>query len=185
VVAAISSGSGIFATHFIAMLAFEPSIPSAYDSGLTVLSLVFAIGLTGLGLRIALSETPRASWLGGVVVGFGIAAMHYTGMAAFEVTGRLRWDPAFVFASILIGELLSAVAVSIAGRAPHSPRHARNGASCCSCPFASSPGRCLVPSAAFASRCSCCCSARARRARRAWQLAARHFCARRAESAKP
>ncbi|TXN30801.1 hypothetical protein FV232_02325 [Methylobacterium sp. WL30] len=64
-VAAISSGSGIFATHFIAMLAFEPSIPSAYDSGLTVLSLVFAIGLTGLGLRIALSETPRASWLGG------------------------------------------------------------------------------------------------------------------------
>ncbi|WP_279603566.1 EAL domain-containing protein [Methylobacterium sp. E-041] len=114
VVAAISSGSGIFATHFIAMLAFEPSIPSAYDSGLTVLSLVFAIGLTGLGLRIALSETPRASWLGGVVVGFGIAAMHYTGMAAFEVTGRLRWDPAFVFASILIGEFLSAVAVSIA-----------------------------------------------------------------------
>ncbi|RZM11134.1 MAG: bifunctional diguanylate cyclase/phosphodiesterase, partial [Sphingomonas sp.] len=113
-VAAISSGSGIFATHFIAMLAFEPSIPSAYDSGLTVLSLVFAIGLTGLGLRIALSETPRASWLGGVVVGFGIAAMHYTGMAAFEVTGRLRWDPAFVFASILIGEFLSAVAVSIA-----------------------------------------------------------------------
>ena len=116
VVAAISSGTGIFATHFIAMLAFQPSIPSAYDHGLTLLSLVIAICLTGLGLRIALLGTPGASWVGGLVVGLGIAAMHYTGMAAFEVTGHLRWNPAVVAASIVVGELFSAVALSIAIR---------------------------------------------------------------------
>lgn len=116
VVAAISSGSGIFATHFIAMLAFAPNIPSAYDIGLTVLSLGFAVGLTGLGLRVALAEGRRAPWLGGATVGLGIAAMHYTGMAAFEVTGHLRWNPATVLASVVVGGVFSAVALAVAIR---------------------------------------------------------------------
>ncbi len=49
-VAAISTGFGIWATHFIAMLAFSPGIPSGYNIGLTLLSLVAAIVLTGVGL---------------------------------------------------------------------------------------------------------------------------------------
>ena len=39
-VATLAGGSGIWATHFIAMLAFEPGLPSAYHIGLTSLSLV-------------------------------------------------------------------------------------------------------------------------------------------------
>ena len=108
-VSATSTGFGIWATHFIAMLAFAPGIPTAYNITLTGLSLVAAIFLTGIGLAVAVKSMPGQSpWIGGAVaggamVGGGIAAMHYTGMAAFEVMGRVVWDPALVTASILLG----------------------------------------------------------------------------------
>src|ERR1700722_16390804 len=49
-VSAISTGFGIWATHFIAMLAFTPGLPGSYNISLTVVSLVAAIALTGIGL---------------------------------------------------------------------------------------------------------------------------------------
>jgi NO-binding membrane sensor protein with MHYT domain len=81
-VSAISTGFGIWATHFVAMLAFTPGLPSGYDIALTILSLVAAIGLTGMGLTVALIPNWRhGPWLGGAIVAGGIAAMHYIGMA--------------------------------------------------------------------------------------------------------
>ena len=59
VVSAISTGFGIWATHFIAMLAFTPGIPSAYNVVLTVLSLVMAILLTYAGLAVSLAPNWR------------------------------------------------------------------------------------------------------------------------------
>ena len=55
----------------------------------------------------------RGAWLGGAVVGAGIAAMHYTGMAAFEVPGRIDWDASLVDASIAIGAVLAAAALYV------------------------------------------------------------------------
>src|SRR5579883_2947691 len=55
-VSATSTGFGIWATHFIAMLAFSPGIPSAYNIVLTILSLIAAILLTGIGLLVALTR---------------------------------------------------------------------------------------------------------------------------------
>src|SRR5271170_5322226 len=108
-VAAVTTGFGIWATHFVAMLAFEPGLPSGYDVTLTILSLIIAIVLTWAGLAVALSATlPAAAALGGLIVGGGIAAMHFTGMAAFEIEGRIVWDPALVTASIVLGEVLGA-----------------------------------------------------------------------------
>ena len=113
-VSATSTGFGIWATHFIAMLAFTPGIPSAYNITLTVLSLVAAILLTGAGLVVALNpKIPAAPWLGGAIVGGGIAAMHYTGMAAFEIEGRIIWDPVLVAASIVLGGVLGAIALPV------------------------------------------------------------------------
>src|ERR1700686_5857838 len=84
-VSAISTGFGIWATHFVAMLAFTPGIPSGYNIILTILSLAVAILLTGAGLAISLIPGWRhGPWAGGAIVGGGIAAMHCTGMAAFE-----------------------------------------------------------------------------------------------------
>src|SRR3979490_761 len=65
-VSAISTGFGIWATHFVAMLAFTPGIPSGYNIALTILSLVAAILLTGMGLAVSLlSPCPRRTWIGG------------------------------------------------------------------------------------------------------------------------
>src|SRR5262245_31986014 len=111
-VAAVATGFGIWATHFIAMLAFTPGLPSGYDIALTAASLVAAILLTGAGLGVCLAKTlPARHWLGGMIVGGGIAVMHYTGMAAFEVEGRLVWDIALVIASIVFGAVLGGLAL--------------------------------------------------------------------------
>src|SRR5581483_8980709 len=118
-VAATSTGFGIWATHFIAMLAFSPGLPTAYNIALTFLSLVAAIVLTGAGLAIAVSSGIRAGeWLGGALVGGGIAAMHYTGMAAFEVQGRIVWDPVLVVVSIVLCGAIGAFALPVGLRAP-------------------------------------------------------------------
>ncbi len=65
-VAAVAGGSGIWATHFIAMLAFEPGLPSAYSVELTGLSLIYAIAITGIGLALSLAlAIPFAPVVGG------------------------------------------------------------------------------------------------------------------------
>src|ERR1700722_3585835 len=113
-VSATSTGSGIWATHFIAMLAFSPGLPTAYNIALTIFSLIAAIFLTGMGLAVAVMGSLRAgAWLGGAMVGGGIAAMHYTGMAAFEIQGRIIWDPTLVAASIALGGMIGAIALPV------------------------------------------------------------------------
>jgi diguanylate cyclase (GGDEF)-like protein/PAS domain S-box-containing protein len=113
-VSAISTGFGIWATHFVAMLAFTPGIPNGYNITLTILSLFAAILLTGAGLAVSLVPGWRhGPWIGGAIVGGGIAAMHYTGMAAFEVAGIVLWDPVLVVASIVLGAVLGAAALAV------------------------------------------------------------------------
>ena len=115
-VAALAGGFGIWATHFIGMLAFMPGVPSGYNLNLTLLSLVYAIVLSGLGLAMACSRLPFSPWIGGATMGGGIAAMHYTGMMAFEVAGRIIWDPWLVTLSIAFGGVLGATACAAAVR---------------------------------------------------------------------
>ncbi|KQO89164.1 diguanylate phosphodiesterase [Methylobacterium sp. Leaf90] len=112
-VAAAAGGSGIWATHFIAMLAFAPGVPSGYQVALTGISLIIAIALVGSGLSLAVMVGGRAAaWAGGAILGFGIAAMHYTGMAAYEVAGHKAWDPATVAVSLALGGLLGGAALA-------------------------------------------------------------------------
>jgi len=115
-VSAMSTGFGIWATHFIAMLAFSPGVSTAYNIVLTGFSLVAAIFLTGIGLAVAVTSMAGSRWsasLGGAMVGGGIAAMHYTGMAAFETMGRVSWDPVLVTVSIVLGVLIGGVALPV------------------------------------------------------------------------
>ncbi len=113
-VSAISTGFGIWATHFIAMLAFTPGIPSGYNIILTILSLIAAIMLTGVGLVVSIIPGWRhGPWVGGAIMAGGIAAMHYTGMAAFEIAGVILWDPVLVAVSIVLGAVIGAVALPV------------------------------------------------------------------------
>jgi signal transduction histidine kinase/NO-binding membrane sensor protein with MHYT domain/ActR/RegA family two-component response regulator len=112
---ALSAGFGIWATHFIAMLAFSSSIPSGYDPLATVGSLIVAVLVSYAGFFIA-SRRRNFDYLGGATVGCGIAAMHYLGMTAFQVRGRVEWDTSLVAISIAAGVILSAIALPFALR---------------------------------------------------------------------
>jgi diguanylate cyclase (GGDEF)-like protein len=116
-IAGAAIGYGIWATHFIAMLAYEPGVPTGYSMALTALSLGAAMMLTSGGLGIAASESNQ--WrapLGGAVIGAGIATMHYLGMWALEVPGRVTWSFDLVAASIVLGMLFGYAALAIAVR---------------------------------------------------------------------
>jgi NO-binding membrane sensor protein with MHYT domain len=104
---AVVAGGGIWATHFIAMQAYGPGAGGAYNIPLTVLSLIFAIAVTFIGLSISVSVT-RAGLvaLGGAVVGGGVAAMHYTGMMALEIPAHIGWTTGTVTVSIILGIVL-------------------------------------------------------------------------------
>src|SRR3954462_5421747 len=72
IAAGAATGCGIWATHFIAMLAYEPGIPVAYDIAMTSLSLIAAVAVTAIGLSVAVYR--RSTWgasLGGGIVGAG------------------------------------------------------------------------------------------------------------------
>ena len=114
---ATAAGCGIWATHFIAMLAYDPVIGVGYNLVLTILSLLIAVLITGAGLGTALFGLGRwTAVVGGAVIGGGIAAMHYTGMMALELPGRLTWAPNLVVASIALGISFGALALYFAAR---------------------------------------------------------------------
>ena len=122
---AFVSGIGIWSTHFVAMLAYQPHLPIGYDPGLTLLSVAAAILITGAGWRVALDGGRWAPAVAGAVIGGGIGTMHYIGMSAVKLAGRLVWDETFVGASLLIGVALSAAAMAAqrrrAGLLPWQP----------------------------------------------------------------
>jgi len=114
---AIVAGCGIWATHFIAMQAYGPGAGGAYNIPVTVLSLIFAIAVTFMGISISVSTTRGVLVaVGGAVVGAGVAAMHYTGMMAFEIPAHVGWTTATVTVSILLGIVFGSCALFVAGR---------------------------------------------------------------------
>ncbi len=79
---------------------------------MTLLSLAATICLTGTCLAAAAtSKFAIGAYLGGVIAGAGIAAMHYIGMAALEVQGRIVWDPLMMPVSIVLGSAIETTAL--------------------------------------------------------------------------
>jgi methyl-accepting chemotaxis protein len=115
VAAGAATGCGIWATHFIAMLSYDPGISIAYNLGLTVLSLMMAMVVTSVGLTVAAqAQRAWAGAAGGSIVGAGVACMHYLGMWAVEIPGRVSWSLDLVIVSIVLGMLLGGIALTIA-----------------------------------------------------------------------
>lgn len=116
--AGVATGFGVWATHFIAMLAYNPGVPFSFDITLTFLSLVVAIVVTGSGLGLAVYHPFKgATWTGGAVAGLGIGAMHFLGIAAVQVAARIQWAPDLVVAALLLGAGLASYATAMAARA--------------------------------------------------------------------
>jgi NO-binding membrane sensor protein with MHYT domain len=116
--AAITMGGGIWSMHFVAMLAFNMSIPMSYDMGLTVLSLVVAIVVTGGGFYVISRQhaLPLHLILSGIFMGLGIVGMHYIGMAAMRGHAELSYERPFVVLSVLIAIGASMAALWLAFR---------------------------------------------------------------------
>ena len=102
-VTGVCAASGIWATHFVAMLAYEDNIPTAYDPSLTAGSLVIAIIATTAGFAVCARGGLRNAAAGGAIVGLGISLMHFVGMQALIVGGHLEWDLTFVTAAVALG----------------------------------------------------------------------------------
>jgi diguanylate cyclase (GGDEF)-like protein len=116
-IAGAAIGYGIWATHFIAMLAYEPGVSTGYGIVLTAASLAAAMVLTSGGFGFAAINAGR--WrapIGGGIIGAGIACMHYLGMWALEVPGRVTWSFELVLASIALGMLFGYAALAVALR---------------------------------------------------------------------
>jgi NO-binding membrane sensor protein with MHYT domain/methyl-accepting chemotaxis protein len=120
--AGAATGCGIWSTHFLAMLAYQPGIPIAYNITLTTLSLIAATTITTAGLAAAVMLPVRwAAPIGGGIIGAGVACMHYLGMWALELPGRVEWDIPVVIASVVLGMVLGMAALAVAVRW-HGPR---------------------------------------------------------------
>jgi signal transduction histidine kinase len=111
--AGVVFGSGIWGTHFIAMLAYRAGLPVGYDVTLTVVSVVVACAASAAGFAVALYRRPL---IGGALAGMAIGAMHYVGMAAVRIPALAEWNAGYVIASILVGVVLCAVGLNVALR---------------------------------------------------------------------
>lgn len=109
----VAMGIGIWAMHFIGMLAMDLAMSMSYDVAITALSMAIAIGSSMFALWLVSGEQLRLRRLlpGAFVMGTGIVAMHYTGMAALEVSPGIVWNKTWVALSVVIALAASLVAL--------------------------------------------------------------------------
>lgn len=122
---AFSMGTGIWSMHFIGMLAFHLPIEMVYDLGLTAASYVIAVVVSGFALLIFRRNDTTFSGIAlpGVFIGFGISAMHYTGMAAMKMFPGIYYDRFLFATSVVIAIVAAMAALWIAFSLPQGSRH--------------------------------------------------------------
>ena len=116
-VASIAAGIGVWSTHFIAMLAYDGPTPLGVDPGLTISSVVVAILLFWGALKsLGREVTFKSGALGGLIAAAGVAAMHFTGMAAVIAPAVVRYDLPMICVGYLLVLLAFAAAFLAFGR---------------------------------------------------------------------
>jgi NO-binding membrane sensor protein with MHYT domain len=106
--------TGIWVMHFIAMLGFTiPGQTITYSVPVTALSMLIAVVVVGIGLLIVGfgSTGWRTLLLGGLIIGCGVASMHYIGMAAMRMPDSVRYDNTLVVISVLIAVVAGTAAL--------------------------------------------------------------------------
>ncbi|QHM72410.1 putative bifunctional diguanylate cyclase/phosphodiesterase [Mixta intestinalis] len=118
-----SMGIGIWAMHFIGMLAMNMPMMMSYSGMLTLLSMLIAIAASIFALWIVCFD--ELHWLrlgyGALVLGSGVVAMHYTGMAALMFSPGIVWDWRWIALSIVIALLASGTALWLAFQLRQGP----------------------------------------------------------------
>jgi len=111
----LAMGSGIWSMHFVGMFAFRLPIEIGYDHGVTFLSWLAAVAVSGIALAIASRRrlTPLRLTGGALAMGAGICTMHYTGMLAIDMAPGIVWNRVLIALSAVIAVGASAVALLI------------------------------------------------------------------------
>lgn len=124
---AVAMGIGIWSMHFIGMLAFRLPIVLGYDIWITLLSLLVAIIVSGFALwTVSRPELPlRRLIKSALLMGGGIALMHYIGMAAMLMNPAIQYDPLIFLASIMIAVVAAGAALWIAFHLRRNTPHVR------------------------------------------------------------
>ena len=112
---AFSMGIGIWTMHFIGMLAFSLPMAFAYDVTITILSMLVGVAASGFAIYVASRKRQGVAKIGlsGLLLGGGIAAMHYTGMAAMQMQASITYDTGLVVLSVLIAVIAACAAIWI------------------------------------------------------------------------
>ncbi|MDX2270438.1 MAG: MHYT domain-containing protein [Cyanobacteriota bacterium] len=113
---AVAMGIGIWSMHFVGMLAFSLPVEINYDYWIVAFSMVVAMLASGIAMfLVSRSRLTLFQLVGGaILMGMGIAVMHYTGMAAMQMEAMIQYDPLLFFLSILIATAASLAALWIA-----------------------------------------------------------------------
>jgi diguanylate cyclase len=113
---ALAMGGGIWSMHFVAMLAFKLPVPVNYDVLITLISLLVAIFMSGIGIFLVnyQQQTMAKLLVGGSFTGVGIVSMHYIGMEAMRVQAMMTYDALLVTASVVIAVIASTSALWLA-----------------------------------------------------------------------
>ncbi|OON60499.1 transcriptional regulator [Massilia sp. KIM] len=111
----LALGAGVWAMHFIGMLAFNLCTPVDYDELTTILSALPSVAASFVALSlISRKRIGRGTLLaGGVLVGAGIGAMHYSGMAGMRMSLSLHYDPLMFGLSIVVAVVLATLALGV------------------------------------------------------------------------
>jgi signal transduction histidine kinase len=111
---ALVAGSGVWATHFLAMLAYQPTLRIGYDLPETFASLAAAVAGMGLGFALPAWRQDRGgNLIAGVLVGASVAVMHYMGIDAIRTQAHVSWDPRYVAASLAVAAMGGMAAFSL------------------------------------------------------------------------
>src|ERR1035438_782430 len=112
---ASAMGTGIWAMHFKGMLAFHLPVPVEYHWPTVLASLLVAVLASAVALYVASRHKmdPVEALNGSILMGAGIAGMHYIGMAAMRLPAITRYSPLLVTCSIFLAILFSLIAFLI------------------------------------------------------------------------
>ncbi|WP_051321001.1 EAL domain-containing protein [Rhizobium mesoamericanum] len=107
---AFACGVGIWATHFIAMLAYDGGFTITYGLGLTTLSVIMAICVSWLAILVSVEGSEYSFVPGGILMALGIGSMHLTGMRAIEAKVDIVYDLSATLIALFIGATLASMA---------------------------------------------------------------------------
>jgi two-component system, sensor histidine kinase and response regulator len=110
---ATAMGTGIWSMHYIGMLAFSLPIPVLYDWPTVLLSWLAAVFTSAIALFVVSRQRMGllTALTGSVIMGAGIATMHYTGMAAMRLAGMCHYSSRLVALSVAFAIVISLVAL--------------------------------------------------------------------------